>query len=45
MKIAHERDITFNELVEIALWEAIEQHRMLNDVPQPAKMKAKKKKK
>lgn len=45
MKIAHERDITFNELVEIALWEAIEQHRMLNDIPQPAKMKAKKKKK
>lgn len=45
MKIAHERDITFNELVEIALQEAIEQHRVLNDNPVPAKMKAKKKKK
>lgn len=32
MKIAHDRDITFNELVEIALREAIDQHRMLNDI-------------
>ena len=32
MKLAHERDITFNELVEIALEEAIEQHRMLNEI-------------
>ncbi len=31
MKLAHERDITFNQLVEIALQEAIDQHRMLND--------------
>ena len=43
MKIAHDRDITFNELVEIALEEAIDQHRMLNDVPFPAKKKKKKK--
>lgn len=43
MKIAHERDITFNELVEIALQEAIDQHRMLNDIPFPAKKKKKKK--
>ena len=43
MKIAHDRDITFNELVEIALQEAIDQHRMLNDVPFPAKKKKKKK--
>lgn len=27
MKIAHERDITFNELVEKALWFAIEEHK------------------
>lgn len=32
MKLAHERDITFNQLVEIALQEAIDQHRMLNDI-------------
>ncbi len=32
MKIAHDRDITFNRLVEIALQEAIDQHRMLNDI-------------
>lgn len=32
MKIAHDRDITFNQLVEIALREAIDQHRMLNDI-------------
>jgi hypothetical protein len=32
MKIAHDRDITFNELVEIALKEAIDQHRMMNDI-------------
>jgi hypothetical protein len=45
MKIAHDRDITFNELVEIALREAIDQHRMLNDIPFPLpKEKAKKKK-
>jgi hypothetical protein len=31
MKLAHERDITFNKLVEIALQEAIDQHKMLND--------------
>ena len=33
MKIAHEQDITFNQLVEIALQEAIDQHNMLNDWP------------
>jgi hypothetical protein len=43
MKIAHDRDITFNELVEIALEEAIDQHRMLNDIPFPVKKKKKKK--
>lgn len=43
MKIAHDRDITFNELVEIALEEAIDQHRMLNDIPFPVKQKKKKK--
>lgn len=32
MKLAHERDITFNQLVEIALQEAIDYHRMLNDI-------------
>lgn len=32
MKLAHERDITFNQLVEIALQEAIDHHRMLNDI-------------
>lgn len=31
MKLAHDRDITFNRLVEIALQEAIDQHNMLND--------------
>jgi hypothetical protein len=35
MKIAHDRDITFNQLVEIALQDAIDQHRMLNDIPFP----------
>jgi hypothetical protein len=45
MKIAHDRDITFNELVEIALREAIDQHRMLNDIPFPVEHKKKKKKK
>jgi hypothetical protein len=44
MKIAHERDITFNKLVEIALQEAIDQHRMLNDIPFPVEKKKKKKK-
>jgi len=44
MKIAHDRDITFNQLVEIALKEAIEQHRMLNDIPFPVEHKKKKKK-
>jgi hypothetical protein len=43
MKIAHDRDITFNELVEIALREAIDQHRMLNDIPFPVEKKKKKK--
>jgi hypothetical protein len=43
MKIAHDRDITFNELVEIALREAIDQHRMLNDIPFPIEKKKKKK--
>lgn len=43
MKIAHDRDITFNELVEIALQDAIDQHRMLNDIPFPVKQKKKKK--
>ncbi len=33
MRLAHERDITFNQLVEIALQEAIDQHHMLNDEP------------
>lgn len=33
MKVAHERDITLNQLVEIALQEAIDQHQMLNDEP------------
>ena len=42
MKIAHDRDITFNQLVEIALQEAIDQHRMLNDIPVPVKKKGKK---
>jgi hypothetical protein len=45
MKIAHDRDITFNELIEIALQEAIDQHRMLNDIPFPVEKKKKKKKK
>jgi hypothetical protein len=45
MKIAHDRDITFNKLVEIALQEAIDQHRMLNDIPFPVEKKKKKKKK
>jgi len=44
MKIAHDRDITFNQLVEIALQEAIDQHRMLNDIPFPVKKKKKDKK-
>ncbi len=43
MKIAHDRDITFNQLVEIALQEAIDQHRMLNDLPFPVEKKKKKK--
>jgi hypothetical protein len=43
MKIAHDRDITFNELVEIALQDAIDQYRMLNDIPFPIKNKKKKK--
>ena len=43
MKIAHDRDITFNELVEIALQDAIDQYRMLNDIPFPVKNKKKKK--
>ena len=43
MKIAHDRDITFNELVEIALQDAIDQHRMLNDIPFPVEKKKKKK--
>jgi hypothetical protein len=45
MKIAHDRDITFNELVEIALQEAIDQHRMLNDIPFPLPKEKRKKKK
>ena len=45
MKIAHDRDITFNELVEIALQEAIDQHRMLNDLPFPLPKEKRKKKK
>lgn len=32
MKLAHERDITFNQLVEIALKDAIAQHKMLEDI-------------
>jgi hypothetical protein len=44
MKIAHDRDITFNELVEISLQEAIDQHRMLNDIPFPVEKKKKKNK-
>ena len=43
MKIAHDRDITFNQLVEIALQEAIDQYRMLNDLPFPVEKKKKKK--
>ena len=43
MKIAHDRDLTFNQLVEIALQEAIDQHRMLNDIPFPVEKKKKKK--
>lgn len=43
MKIAHDRDITFNKLVEIALQEAIDQHRMLNEIPVPIEKKKKKK--
>jgi len=39
MKIAHERDITFNQLVEIALRDAIDQHHMLNDIPFPVTKK------
>jgi hypothetical protein len=42
MKIAHDRDITFNELVEIALQEAIDQHRMIHDFPVSKKLKKKK---
>jgi hypothetical protein len=45
MKIAHDRDITFNKLVEIALQEAIDQHRMLNDIPFTVEKKKKKKNK
>lgn len=45
MKIAHDRDITFNQLIEIALQEAIDQHRMLNDIPFPIERKKKKKSK
>ena len=45
MKIAHDRDITFNELVEIALQEAIDQYRMLNDIDFSIEKKKKKKKK
>lgn len=33
MTLAHERDITLNQLVEIALQEAIDQNQMLNDEP------------
>lgn len=44
MKIAHDRDITFNQLVELALREAIDQHRMLNDVADVPKVKKHKKK-
>jgi hypothetical protein len=43
MKIAHDRDITFNELVEIALQDAIDQYRMLNDIAFPVEKKKKKK--
>ena len=43
MKIAHDRDITFNRLVEIALQDAIDQYHMLNDIPL-SKEKSKKKK-
>jgi hypothetical protein len=43
MKLAHERDITFNELVTIALEEAIDQHHMLEDIPVPAIQKKRKK--
>jgi hypothetical protein len=43
MKIAHDRDITFNQLVEIALQEAIDQHRMLNDIDFSVEKKKKKK--
>ena len=43
MKLAHERDITLNELVTIALEESIDQHRMLNDIPAPAIQKKRKK--
>ena len=43
MKLAHERDITLNELVTIALEESIDQHRMLNDIPAPAIHKKRKK--
>ena len=43
MKLAHERDITLNELVTIALEESIDQHRMLNDIPAPAIHKKQKK--
>ena len=43
MKIAHDRDITFNELVEIALQDAIDQYRMLNDIPLPKEKRKKKK--
>ena len=35
MKMAHERDITFNQLVETALGEAIEKYR-INDMPAPS---------
>lgn len=31
MKLAHDRDITFNQLVEMALREAIDQHNLLKD--------------
>jgi hypothetical protein len=43
MKLAHERDITLNELVTIALEESIDQHRMLNEIPVPAIQKKRKK--
>ena len=44
MKIAHERDITFNQLVEIAIQDTIDAYEALNDKPITVAKKVKTKK-